>query len=178
MPYGARSIGYTNSGGNSSLYGESPSTGWNNTVFRARIKPLTDLSDRRVKSVVREPENDLLDDFKVGQLVRGISKKNKQVYQGKITRIIRNSKGDGVRLYIQEDGEEKEIEVLPSSLVYVKKQDQYAKDIEDAGINRGMRDERNTNRSGTNQLTIPVEENKKLTHLLEFNEFCDDIYKK
>ncbi len=177
MPYGARTIGYRSHGANTSLYGVSPETQWNNTVFRARLKPLSDLADRRIKPIVREPENDLLDDFKVGQQVRGISKKNKQVYQGNITRIQRNSHGDGVRLFINAEGNE-EVELLPSSLVYVKQVDQTRDDIEDANIKNGSRDARNTNRSGKNQLTITVGEGKNLKYLLEFNEFCSDIYKK
>ena len=114
MPYGASTIVYRSHVANTSLYGVSPETQWNTTVFRARLKPLSDLADRRIKPIVREPENDLLDDFKVGQQVRGISKKNKQVYQGNITRIQRNSQGDGVRLFINAEGVE-EVELLPSS---------------------------------------------------------------
>lgn len=177
MPYGAHTIGSMPSGNvTSSLHGESPGTSWNNPIFKARLLPLTDLADRGVKPTPKKPTNDLLDNFKRGDIIKGIGYKDRQVYKGIITRIEKNTDGDGYTVFIKNSSGH-EIELLPSSLTYAKRSDRMQDELR--GIITGNRDARGTNRSGSNQYTIPIEENLYLLNKLKkFESFNFDIYSK
>lgn len=175
MAFGIVGAGSGTGGPGSTLYGESPETTWSNTVFKAKLMPLTDLADRGPKKIDRVPEDDLLDTFKVGDLVGGIARKDKQAYEGKITRISKTNIGKGYRVFVLVTDGEEEIELLPSSLVFIDETDKNRQDMEQATRDSGDNDVRSRDRgAGKSQYTIPVEEGnkpRKLKHLLEFNEY-------
>jgi soluble cytochrome b562 len=179
MPFGIVGAGAGGTGGTggpgSALYGETPETTWHNSVFKVKLKPLTDLADRTSKKVDKVPTDDLLDDFKVGNLVGGISKIDKQAYEGKISRILKNSTGKGFRVFIINKKNEKEIEILPSSVVFINQTDKNVKDFTDVDDD-GDSNIRSLDRSaGQSQYNPPVAESRKLKHLLEFNEYIKKI---
>ena len=167
-----RTIGITPGFNPNSSYGQSPDSVWNNTVFRAKLKPLRDLADDNGKKIVRKPEDDLLDKFQIGDRVEGLGKKDKGKHSGNITRIKRDIKGDGFRVFIKGEKGEGEIELFPSSTVIAGKRETEGKrGSRDLGVKSTYKDRS----SGSNQYTHSIEEkiNRKyrMKHLKEYDSF-------
>ena len=176
MSFGIKSAGSSGTGGvGTNLYGGSPETSWQNSVFKAKLMPLTDLADRTTKAVDKVPTNDLLDDFKIGDEVGGIGKKTKQAYEGKISRIVKNPSGMGFKVFIVSNKTEKEIELLPSSLVFTQEDDINRVDMDKAAGDRREISNATKNRSAGKSFFEPAVSENNLKYLSNFKEFRSDI---
>lgn len=74
-----------------------------NDIFKISIKQINDLSNKRANDTEPIPINDLLDGFREGDYVEGLDKHDKK-HRGKITSIVKDEKGMGTGIKIDEDG--------------------------------------------------------------------------
>lgn len=97
------------------IYSDLPG---DNEVFKIRYRSNTDLSNKRTPDTIDKPENDLLDNFQPGDIVTGKGVSDEKSHEGRILRIDKDSKGENLSVFIEEDGEE--VELMPSTVEMVE----------------------------------------------------------
>ena len=86
-----------------------PGRGLINPAFVIKIVPATDDMQQPKSNGRPNPSNDYLDKYDIGDEIR--AKVDDEVVSGKVTRIIKNSEGDGVyALITSQDGKTHKIE--------------------------------------------------------------------
>lgn len=85
-----------------------------NQVFKVRYRQNADLSNKKGNDTAKKPENDLLDKFSQGDVVSGTGVEDKETHKGHVLRIEKDSHGENLAIFIEEDG--KEVELLPSTV--------------------------------------------------------------
>jgi hypothetical protein len=93
---------------------------WQNRVFRARHRSITDLGDKGNGENIQKPNNDFLDGFEIGDTVAGMGKKDQAMHTGNITSIEKDPEGEGLRVWIvcPEVGR---VELSPTTLKLIDK---------------------------------------------------------
>lgn len=85
-------------------------------VFRIRYRSNSTLSNKRAEDTVKKPENDLLDKYGIGDVVRGKSVSDGLYYAGIVVDIDRDERGENTAIYIEENG--KRIELAPATVTF------------------------------------------------------------
>lgn len=78
---------------------------FNGDIFRIKLKPLDDLSNRRGSDLPPKPINDLLDKFQSGDIVTGKAIIDGDYVTGKVIKIEKDEKGENTQIFIEHDGE-------------------------------------------------------------------------
>jgi hypothetical protein len=113
-------------------------------VFCIRYRSNSTLSNKRAEDTVKKPENDLLDNYGIGDVVSGKSVSDGSYYSGIVVGIDRDERGENISIHIECDG--KRVELAPATVTFDHNGDKgNSKSVQNAGpdedqLDRGRHD--------------------------------------
>jgi len=113
-------INYTkfiSEGAPSVVYDGSPG----NELFNIKYLALDDLANKRASRSNEKPENDALDNYTVGDIIRGKGIEDGEYYEGVILNIEKDIEGENISVKITVDGEI--VELMPLTISFIENGD-------------------------------------------------------
>ena len=101
--------------GSPGIFGDSS---FGSDLFRISYRSLNDLSDKKAPRSNKKPKNDLLDEYGIGDIVRGKAIEDSKYYKGLVVDINKDVKGENKAIHIYCDG--KIIRLAPATTSFVK----------------------------------------------------------
>lgn len=102
--------------GSPGIFGDSS---FGSDLFRISYKPVGDLSNKKSGRSNKKPKNDLLDEYGIGDMVRGKAIEDGEFYVGIVVSIKKDARGENTAIEIESEGGEI-VRLAPATTSFVE----------------------------------------------------------